>query len=129
MARAALLYWLGIFALGFVLGTVRVLWLAPALGGGPAVLLELPLMLAASWWLAARLLARFAIRSGGAALAMGLLALALLLAAELGLAMALGGSPRGWLAGLGTPAGLLGLAGQGLFGLVPWLLWRRMAAR
>ncbi len=49
MIRAALRYWLGIFALGFVLGTARTLWLEPMLGAVPAVTLELPVMLAASW--------------------------------------------------------------------------------
>lgn len=38
-----------VFAAGFVLGTVRTLWIAPALGHPLAVAAELPLMLAWSW--------------------------------------------------------------------------------
>ena len=47
-AKTALAYRGTIFALGFVLGTVRTLWLAPEIGETRAVLLELPVMLAAS---------------------------------------------------------------------------------
>src|SRR5690606_39056760 len=50
--HAALAYWAAIFALGFVLGTVRTLWLAPAVGELAAVALELPVMLGASAWAA-----------------------------------------------------------------------------
>ena len=50
--RAAIAYWAVVFALGFVLGTVRTLWLAPAIGVTVATAVELPIMLAASWWAA-----------------------------------------------------------------------------
>lgn len=121
--KAAASYWAMIFALGFVLGTVRVLWIAPALGLVPATLLELPVMLGASWWASGWLLRRFAIGSSGAALAAGMLAFALLMAAECALAGVLNGeSPGQWLAGLRRPHALLGLAGQAAFALMPW--WR-----
>jgi len=48
LLRPALAYFLPVFALGFVLGTVRTLWLAPMLGELAAVAAELPVMLAAS---------------------------------------------------------------------------------
>ena len=124
--RPALVYFAAIFALGFVLGTVRTLWLAPAIGPTGAVLAELPVMLAASWWLARRIVARTALPHAGATLALGLIALALLLAAELALAVAaFGETPGAWLASLARPPGALGLAGQVLFGLLPALAWRR----
>lgn len=123
VGKAAAAYWAIIFALGFVLGTVRVVWLAPAVGLLPATALELPVMLGASWWAAGRVLRRFGIMGGGAALAMGALAFALLLGAECGLAVVLlGESPGAWLAGLAVPHALLGLAGQVMFALIPW--WR-----
>jgi hypothetical protein len=120
--HAALAYWAAIFALGFALGTVRTLWLAPALGELAAVALELPVMLGASAWAAHRLTRRHAIAAPGPALAMGALAFALLLAAELALALALGRSAGEWLASLGEPPGLLGLAGQVAFALMPLAL-------
>lgn len=125
IAILALAYWAAIFALGFALGTVRTLWLAPALGDVMAVAAELPVMLAASWLVAARLLARGPVGSGSAALAMGLIALVLLLGAEAALAALLAGqSIAQWLAGMAQPAGALGLAGQIAFALIPLAVWR-----
>lgn len=49
IAAAALAYWAGGLALGFLLGPVRVLWVAPRLGEFAAVAAELPVMLAAGW--------------------------------------------------------------------------------
>lgn len=124
MARAALAYWASVFALGFVLGTARVLLLVPRLGEVGATLVELPVMLAASWFIAGKVVRRLAL-ARGAALAAGLAAFALLLAAELATGLlAFGLSPREWLAGLGRPAGALGLAGQAGFALMPaWRAW------
>jgi hypothetical protein len=48
-AVAGAVYFLVVFLLGFGLGTIRVLFVAPRLGQTTAVLLETPLMLAASW--------------------------------------------------------------------------------
>jgi hypothetical protein len=78
-------YFLAVFAIGVVLGVVRTLWLAPVLGERAAELLELPLMIAASW-LVARSLTRGAWRDLGVAgaAAAGAVALALLVGAELG---------------------------------------------
>lgn len=126
---AGIAYWAMVFALGFVLGTLRVLWLAPALGLVTATLIELPVMLAASWWAARWLLRRFAIRTEGAALVMGALAFVLLMAAELVLGVtAFGQTPAQWLAGLAEPQGALGLTGQVVFALMPWIAVRRRGA-
>ncbi|MFN3990738.1 MAG: hypothetical protein ACK4IS_10820 [Erythrobacter sp.] len=121
--RAASAYWAVVFALGFVLGTLRTLWLAPAVGVTAATIMELPIMLAASWWAAGLLVRRFALVTAGAALKMGALAFALLMAAELALAMGLmGKSPGEWLGGFAAFHAQLGLAGQIAFALMPW--WR-----
>ena len=98
----AVSYWAGVFALGIVLGSARVLWLAPAIGETAAVLAELPPMLAASWWLARRLVAGRALSP-----------------AEALLAVALGQSVGDWLAAVARPAGLAGLAGQLGFAAMP----------
>jgi hypothetical protein len=126
VGKAAAAYWAVIFALGFVLGTVRVLWLAPTVGLLPATALELPVMLGASWWAAGRVLRRFGIAGGAETLAMGALAFALLLGAECALAVVLIGQSAGaWIAGLAEPHAALGLAGQVAFALIPW--WRARA--
>ncbi len=43
-------YFAGVFTIAFALGTIRTLWLAPAVGTMAAVGVEVPLILAASWW-------------------------------------------------------------------------------
>ena len=48
--RAGALYAIIVFPIGFVLGTIRVLLLVPRLGGTTAVVLEVPFMLTASWF-------------------------------------------------------------------------------
>ena len=79
--RAAALYFLILFAAGFVLGAVRVLWAAPLFGERAAELSEMPLMAALMLLAARRTIRRFAVRPGGS-VGVGLLALGFLLAAE-----------------------------------------------
>jgi hypothetical protein len=123
IARAAIAYWAMVFALGFVLGIVRVVWLAPRVGLIPATVIELPVMLMASWLASGWLVRHFAITDSGAALATGGLAFALLMVAECVLAVAMmGQTPAQWLADLRQPHALLGLAGQVIFAAMPW--WR-----
>lgn len=120
LARA-LAYWAGVFAAGAVLGTARTLLLAPAVGVLTATALELPVMLGASWWWAGRIMARAPIAGRAAALRVGALAFALLMVSEAALAVLIGAGLSGWAAGLATPPGTLGLAGQVGFALCPWL--------
>ena len=125
IARAAAAYWAAVFAFAFVLGIGRTLWLTPQIGALAATACEVPLTLAASWWTARRLTAHYRIAGARAALAMGLAAFAILMLAEVSLAGALSGQSLGaWLRSLATPAGALGLAGQVLFGLMPWWVTR-----
>lgn len=127
--KAALAYWAMIFALGFALGTVRVLWLTPRFGETAAVLVELPFMLAASALAAHRLVRRHAVGGAGPALAMGALALALLMAAEAALALGLSGQGlAGWARALVAMPGVLGLAGQLAFAAMPLLVVAGRAA-
>jgi pimeloyl-ACP methyl ester carboxylesterase len=86
--QAGLSYFLAVFLAGFLLGTARVLWLAPAVGPRAAELAELPLMLAFAIAAAVWLVRRFSLEPApGARLGMGVLALALLLAAEFSLVL------------------------------------------
>lgn len=87
-ARAGAVYFAAVFALGFLLGTLRVVALAPALGETRAILIELPVMLAASWFVCGWSVRRFGVpRAVGARFAMGGVAFALLMGAELSLSV------------------------------------------
>jgi hypothetical protein len=128
---AGVQYFAIVFAAGFVLGTLRMTVFVPRIGELAAVALEVPAMLAISWLVCARIVrARRVPRNAAARLAMGGLALALLLGAEWALGFALSGRGAGeqlaaWLA----PAGLLGLGAQLAFALVPLAQARRGRAR
>ncbi|MBO6768730.1 MAG: hypothetical protein JJ901_10585 [Erythrobacter sp.] len=124
---AGVAYWALIFGLGFILGTVRVLWLAPRVGETVAGLIEMPIILGASWLVARWLVGRFEIRRRGEALAMGGVAFALLMVAELALGVAVFAmSPAQWLASISQPPGLYGLIGQVAFGMMPLCITRRV---
>jgi hypothetical protein len=86
-ARASLLYFISVFGVGFVLGTLRVLLVVPYLGVRWAELLEQPLMLVASFYFARIVVRRFGPFASTRRLFIGLLALALLLVTEFGLAV------------------------------------------
>ncbi|MCC6409385.1 MAG: hypothetical protein IT453_19660 [Planctomycetes bacterium] len=89
MLVAAAFYFGVVFATGFVLGAVRVTWIVPRLGERWAELLELPLMAVASALGAHETVRRFRLAGErGRAVAVGLLALACLIAAELGVVLA-----------------------------------------
>lgn len=119
-----LVYFAIIFALAFALGVLRFLAIAPAIGEPAAVLIEVPVVLAASHVTARALQRRLALTPRGAALA-GILAFALTMAAEALLAGVLRGQGVGdWADSLTTPLGLAGLAGQLGFAAMPWLAAR-----
>lgn len=118
---AAASYAGAVLAAGFVLGTIRTLWLAPRVGELAAVALELPLVLALSWVAAAAVLRRWPLPGVPARLALGAAAFALLMTGEAVLALAFGRSLGAWLAAMATAPGALGLAGQVAFALIPAL--------
>lgn len=125
MARTvlpALLYVAAVFAAAFALGTFRILVLVPRLGELAAVTLEVPVVLGLSWLVAGRVLRRWHLPRPGQRLAMGGLAFALLMLGETILGVTLfGRTPAGSLAAMATLPGLVGLAGQIGFGLIPAL--------
>lgn len=114
-------YFAAVFALGFVLGVVRTLALAPRIGELAAVAVELPLILAASWWICGRTIRSLGVSgSSSERIAMGATAFALLMTAEAALAMlVLGRSPSAYFEALSGRAGLLGLLGQLAFAAFP----------
>ena len=81
--KGGALYFILVFATGFALGTIRTLWIAPLFGTRKAELMEAPVMLVAivfsARWVALRLTIP---RSWAQLLAVGLIALGLLLLAE-----------------------------------------------
>ncbi|MBL0928033.1 MAG: hypothetical protein IBJ11_10345 [Phycisphaerales bacterium] len=114
-------YFAIVFACGFVLGALREVLIRPVAGEALAIALEMPLILAASFLVCRWAVRRFAIapRPGPRA-AMGLWALALLLAAELALGWLLRGlTPAQSLARSATAAGALSLAGYLAFAAMP----------
>lgn len=129
MIAAAVRYFIIVFAVGFVLGTIRTLWLAPILGATWAVVCELPVMLAVSIIAARHVVRRFPIRTGREALLVGVLAFALLMAAEAVLGVfAFGERLSEWATGLLRVPGILGLIGQIVSALIPALLVVRSRA-
>ena len=119
--KAATLYFAIVFAAGFALGTLRVLAVIPVIGELAAVALEVPVILAVSWFVCRRLAMRFSVPpETGPRMAMGALAFGFLMLAEFALSIFLfGRSGAAYFALLQTPPGLLGLAGQIAFALLP----------
>ena len=90
--KSAAIYFVLVFGAGFVLGPIRVLWAVPRFGERTAELMEAPLMLVAIVLAARWIVRRFAEpKSWFRLIAVGLLALALLLATELTMGLALRG--------------------------------------
>ena len=123
-------YWGLMFILGFVMGTVRTMFVADAPVGGRilGVLLELPIMLTASWFLCSFAIRRFHVPTTlGARALMGGLAFALLLLAELVVgALLFGRSASEHFALYREASYAVGLAAQIGFALMPSVqLWRR----
>lgn len=129
--RAGSAYYLIVFVIGFALGAVRVLVVAPRFGDMNAVLIELPIMLALSWIACTWAARRFAVPPDvPARLTMGTLAFALLMLSELALSVfALGRTPGERLAVYGTLGAQMGLAAQLAFALFPLLQMLRRSAR
>lgn len=119
--RAASLYFAIVFAAGFVLGTIRTLWLIPAFGELTATLIELPVIITIAWIACRWVLQRIAVPADFISrLTMGGLALLLLLSAEALLSISLGGlTLSGHFALYQKLPVILGLAGQVLYALFP----------
>lgn len=119
--NAGLAYFAVVFAAGFAIGVLRVLFVTPRLGETVAVLFELPVMLALSWWVCRRLITRVGVSSALLArVVMGGVALVLLLVAEFGISMfAFGRALADHLQHYRELRTLLGLAGQIAFAAFP----------
>jgi hypothetical protein len=119
--QAGSVYFLLVFVAGFVMGTLRVLLIAPVVGETGAVFLEIPVMLAIAWLVSRLAVAWFAVPARlRLRLVMGGLAFTLLILAEIGVSVLAFQRPLAshFQAYLAAPA-LLGLAGQIAFALFP----------
>ncbi len=125
--KPAAAYFTIVFGIGFALGAFRVLWLAPRVGSRTAELLETPLILLATV-LAARWVCRRFVGEGrpSRSLAIGLLALGFLLAAELWVGVGLRGlTPLGVVVNRDPVSGTAYYASLAIFASAPWLWSRR----
>lgn len=118
---AGLAYGGAVFALGFILGTMRELWLAPLFGRDAVVLVEGPLILIAAWLVCWWVLRRFALPPVPAGrLLMGAAAFALLMVGEALVAVFGFGRPLAvHLSAYATAKGVLELLPQLAFALFP----------
>lgn len=129
--KAAAAYFSLVFGVGFVLGLLRVPFLVPRLGVRVAELIEMPFM-----FVAIVLAARFVTRhfslpaTGGVRLAVGFLALALLVTAELSLSLVLQGQSIGrYIASRDPVSGTVYLLMLFIFALMPVFLARMGVTR
>jgi hypothetical protein len=117
-------YFAIIFAFAFVMGVLRTLVIAPRLGATTAVLIEIPILLGASWLVALRLLRDLPFKIAER-VAIGAIAISLTMASEAVLAGAIRGlSVTQWAQSGLAPLGLVGLAGQLGFAALPVLTRR-----
>lgn len=125
--KAGVVYFALVFGAGFVLGSIRVLWVVPRFGERTAELMETPLMLVvtilAARWITGRLVAP---TTRSTRLGVGLVALGLLLVAEFTVVF--------WLRGLTIDqyfsnrdpvTGAAYIVMLGVFAMMPLLMGRR----
>jgi Na+-transporting methylmalonyl-CoA/oxaloacetate decarboxylase beta subunit len=123
--KAGFLYFSTVFGVGFILGTIRVLWVVPRLGERSAELLEMPIMclvtIVAARWVARRTVTPTPLRL----LSVGLVALSMLLAAELVMVVLVRRvTLREYLTGRDPVSGAAFIFALGLFAIMPVILGR-----
>jgi MFS family permease len=124
--KAGALYFALVFGAGFVLGTIRILWVVPSFGTRTAELIEAPIMLVVTI-LAARWVARLLSLSPRVTsrLGVGFIALGLMLGAELTVMLWLRGLTFGeYLASRDPVSGTVYLVMLGVFAVMPLLVAR-----
>jgi len=119
--KAGFFYFLGVFALGFILGVLRRLFLDAYTGPVIAVLVEIPFMLLFAWYLCRLLVERLVIPPDiSTRLMMGFVAFALVMTGEILMAIQLqDGRFADFFRMFDLPENRIGLAGQVAFALFP----------
>lgn len=128
---AASAYFLALFALGFILGTIRVIFVAPRVGEFAATMAEVPVMLAAAFFICRWAIRRWQVSPAiGGRVAMVPWFLALLFAFEALLGATLfGRSVAEQWAAMSTPAGLVGISAQIIAALLPLFVGKSKRVR
>ena len=131
IATAGVAYFALVFGAGFVLGSIRVLFIVPRLGERMAELIEMPFMFVVVLLSARFIVRHFALPTAAAVrLSVGIFALGLLLAAEFLLAVALQNRSIGeYIASRDRVSGSVYLAMLALFFAMPLILARTQMAR
>ncbi len=119
---AAFVYLILVFGAGFVLGAFRVPFLVPRVGERWAELAEMPVMAVVIFFAAGYVLRRFPeIHRRGRALLAGMVALSMMICAELGLAVALQSQTlTEYVNSRDKVSGSVYLILLGVFALMPW---------
>ncbi len=127
--KAPFVYFLSVFLAGFALGTIREFFVTPAVGLTNALLIELPIMAAVSFFAARFVLGRTPeTKNLGDRLFVGCTALILLLIAEEAMTRILRGTSIFTLwADFDLLAATANIAGLGLFMLMPLFVGRKQA--
>jgi hypothetical protein len=127
IVKAGVLYFALVFGAGFVLGTIRTLWIVPRIGTRMSELMETPIMLVISIVAARWTVLRFAVPSvPSARLVVGGIALVLMLVAEFGFVLWLRGmSIRDYLATRDPVSGTVYYLMLAVFAVMPLLMARR----
>jgi hypothetical protein len=128
--KAGAVYFLLLFAVGWVLGPIRELWAVPRFGRLTALLFEAVIMLIAMIISARWVMRRFEVQQTlGATIPMGLIAIGLLAPAEIaGVLLVRGLSLQEYVGSLATAPGVISLLMFLLFAMMPTLVERFSSA-
>ena len=125
--KAGICYFIVVFGAGFLVGTLRVLVVAPAIGGLGAVIAELPILLILSWIVCKVLVKRHSVKSTvSERVIMGGVAFVLLMLCEPAFAIfVFNRTAIEYFSQFRSASGLAGLLGQVAFSTIPVLQLRR----
>ena len=125
--RGAIVYFALVFGTGFLLGSVRVPFVVPRIGERYAELAEMPFMFMAIFFASRHVLQRYGLKTdSGSLIGIGVIALLLLVGAELLLAVLLAGRGVGeYLGSRDKVSGSVYLAMLLVFAGMPWLQARK----
>jgi hypothetical protein len=127
VVKAGAIYFALVFGAGFVLGTIRVLWLVPAVGTRAAELLEMPVMLTMIILSAQWVTRHFKVPpTASSRLGMGGMALALVLAQDFTIVLWIRGlSFSQYIESFDPVAGTAYFVMLGVFAIMPLIVARR----